>query len=186
MNGCGLILPTRTQTSGQEYNDLTVSIRRPSRQHSRNIPQSFSRRTRSYAFSRSTKPPAGHFGILPRFLEFSGERKFSLCCYGRDEKPTACPPLWFNYFAACCFKAFGIYFSRETKETDALVVSAFSPVTLFLYADYHPVCQSFATLPEHQALTMTYTSQPKKSSIQSFEQFKSHFIATCSLHCFDS
>jgi len=49
------LTPTQTQTSEQEYCDLTVSIRRPSTPYYRNTPQSFSRGTRSHAFSRSTK-----------------------------------------------------------------------------------------------------------------------------------
>jgi len=54
MNGCKLTPPTRTHNSEQEY-DLTASNRRPSTLLSRNTSQSFSRKTRSYVFSRSTK-----------------------------------------------------------------------------------------------------------------------------------
>jgi len=50
-----LTLSTRTQTSEQEHSNLTASNRRPSTPYSCNTPQSFSRGTRSYAFSRSTK-----------------------------------------------------------------------------------------------------------------------------------
>jgi len=55
VNGCDLTPPTRTQTSEQEYSDLTHSNRRPSTPYSRNTSNSFSRGTRSYAFSRLTK-----------------------------------------------------------------------------------------------------------------------------------
>jgi len=55
VNGHDLTFPTRTQTSDQEYSDLTASNRRPSTPYARKTPQSFSRGTRSYAFSRSTK-----------------------------------------------------------------------------------------------------------------------------------
>ena len=55
VNGRDLTLPTRVQTSEEQYIDLTASNRRPSTPYSRNTPQSFSRGTRSYAFSRSTK-----------------------------------------------------------------------------------------------------------------------------------
>ena len=45
VNGCDLTPPTRTQTSEQEYSDLTASNRRSSTPSSRNIPERFSRRT---------------------------------------------------------------------------------------------------------------------------------------------
>ena len=51
----GIFLPTRTKTSEQGYNDLMASSRRSSTPFSRNTPLSFSRVTRWYAFSRSTK-----------------------------------------------------------------------------------------------------------------------------------
>ena len=41
MNGGDLTLPTATQTSEQEYSDLTASNRRPTKPYSRNTPQSF-------------------------------------------------------------------------------------------------------------------------------------------------
>ena len=54
-NGHDLTIPTRTENSEQEYSDLTTINRRPSTHRCRNTPQSFSRGTRSYAFSRWTK-----------------------------------------------------------------------------------------------------------------------------------
>ena len=65
VNGCGLTLPTQTQTSEQEYCDLTACNRWSSTPYSRNTPQSFSRRTRSYAFSRS-KNMRRHLWHTPR------------------------------------------------------------------------------------------------------------------------
>ena len=53
--GCDLTLPTQTQTSEQEYSDLTASNRLPLTPYFCNTPQSVSRGTRSYMFSTSTK-----------------------------------------------------------------------------------------------------------------------------------
>ena len=72
VNGRDLTLPMRTQTSEQEYSDLTASNRRPSIPHSRNTPESFSRGTRSYAFSRLTKH-------VEKFLAYSQD--FSKICW---------------------------------------------------------------------------------------------------------
>ena len=47
VNGCHLPLLTRTQTSEQEYNDLTASNRWPSTPYPSNTPQSFTPETRS-------------------------------------------------------------------------------------------------------------------------------------------
>jgi len=59
----------------------------------------------------------------------------------------------FNYFAASFFKAHGIHFSRETKERDAPVVSAFSLSPLLCMRMISPVCQFFDDSPEHQKAT---------------------------------
>jgi len=56
VNRRDLALPIRTQTSEQEYSDLTASNnRRPTALYIRNTPQCFSQGTRLYAFSRWTK-----------------------------------------------------------------------------------------------------------------------------------
>jgi len=107
VNGHDLTLPTRTQTSEQEYSDLTASNRRPSTSYSLNTPQSVSQGTRSYAFSRSTKH-------VKTFLAYSQD--LSKCCrrvkrgrqsYGRDETALRIIQLWFNYFVASFFKTLG-------------------------------------------------------------------------------
>ena len=66
VSGRDLTFLTWTQTSEQEYSDLTASNRQSSTLYSRNTTQSFSPVTRSYAFSRSTKPVQKVFGILPK------------------------------------------------------------------------------------------------------------------------
>jgi len=74
--GCDLTPPTRTQTFEQKCSYLTVSNKRPSTLYSHNTPKSFSRGTRWYAFSRSTKHmysgdskgEAGWAMARPRFL----------------------------------------------------------------------------------------------------------------------
>jgi len=68
-NDCDLTLPT--QTSEHEYSDLTASNRRPSAPCSRSTPQSISRGTRSYAFSRSTKHALRSFGFSLDFSKIS-------------------------------------------------------------------------------------------------------------------
>jgi len=50
VNGRDLTLPTRKQTSEQEYSELTASNMQQSTPHSRNTTQSYSRGTWSYAF----------------------------------------------------------------------------------------------------------------------------------------
>ena len=54
-NACELNPPIHTQTFQQKHNNLSPVNRRPLKQYSRSTPQSFSRETWSYAFSRSTK-----------------------------------------------------------------------------------------------------------------------------------
>ena len=60
VNGCDLTPPTRTQTSEQEYSDLTASNRRPS-----TLPTAF----HEECFLEVDKTCVDVFGILPRFLE---------------------------------------------------------------------------------------------------------------------
>jgi len=107
VNGRDLTLPTRTQTSEQEYSDLTASNRRPSTLYSRKSPQSFWRGTQSHAFSKSTKR-VDVFGILPRFLKNLLESE-NLGCSAMAGTKTALGiiQLWFNYFATSFFKTLG-------------------------------------------------------------------------------
>jgi len=72
VNGHDLTLPTQTQTSEQEYSDLTASNKWPSIPHSQKTPQSFSQGTRLYAFLRSTKH-------VKTFLTYSQD--FSKSCW---------------------------------------------------------------------------------------------------------
>jgi len=69
--------------------------------------------------------------------------------------------IWLNYFAACLFKALGImkHLSREAKDRDALVVSVFSPISIFEYGNDHPSLPIFRFLPEHQATWHARVSQ---------------------------
>jgi len=62
-------------------------------------------------------------------------------------------PNWVNLFRGIIFQGtwHGLYVSREAKERNAPVVDALTPVFLFVYGMITLICQSFATLPEHQA-----------------------------------
>jgi len=42
-----------------------------------------------------------------------------------------------------------MHFSREGNERDALVVNAFSPVSLFVYGADHPSLKSFSAPPSY-------------------------------------
>ena len=64
-------------TSEQEYSYFKARKRHPSTPYSHNNPQSFSRGTQLYAFSRSTKHVI--FGILPRILKILLERANLVC-----------------------------------------------------------------------------------------------------------
>jgi len=99
VNGRDLTLPTRRQTSEQEYIDLAASNRRPSTQCSRNTPESFSHGTRSFAFSRSTKHVKMSLAYSEYFSKFCWGVKCSLYCCGRAEYRSR-----LNYFATSFFK----------------------------------------------------------------------------------
>ena len=77
---------------------MTASNRRPSAPYSRNTPQSFSRGTPSYAFSRSTKHVTV-FVILPGFLEnLLGSGKLFCSAKAATKTPPNVIQLWFIYF----------------------------------------------------------------------------------------
>jgi len=72
------------------------------------------------------------FGRLPRFLKNYLESANLVCSAIAEMKSPLDILQLFNYFAASCFKALGIHFSREATDRGASVVS---PVFLL-------VCQS--------------------------------------------
>jgi len=78
MDGCDLTPPTQTQTSEQEYSDLTANNKRQSTQYSRNTSQSFSRGTRCM-LSRGRKNMCRRLWCTPMISrKFTGEWKFGL------------------------------------------------------------------------------------------------------------
>jgi len=104
MSGRDLTLPTRTQTSEQDYSDFMASNRRPSTPYSSNTPQSFSQGTRSYALSRSTK----HVKTSSAYSQSIGGEWNVVCCATAGTKTAlVIIQLWFNCFAASFFKALG-------------------------------------------------------------------------------
>jgi len=64
--------------------------------------------------------------MCPRFLNFSGKRKFGPYCYGRDENRAI--GIIHLYFPASFFKQHGTHVSREARKNDNTVASAFSSV----------------------------------------------------------
>ena len=88
LNGRDLTLPTRTQTSEQEYSDLAASNRRSSTACSRNTPQSVWQGTLSYAFSRSTKHVKTSLAYSQDFSKFWWKVTCGLYCCGRDKNRT--------------------------------------------------------------------------------------------------
>ena len=106
VNGFDLTLPTRLQTSEQDYSDLTASNRRPLTPYSRNTLQSFSRGTRSYAFPRSAKHMWTSFAYSQDFSKTCWWVTFGLQCYGRDENRT-------GYHSALVQLFRGIFLSRH-------------------------------------------------------------------------
>jgi len=107
VNGRDLTLPTRTQTSEQEYSDFTTSNRRPSTPHSRNTPQSFSKGTRLYALSRSTKHVKTSLAYSQDFPKFCWRVKYGVLCYGRDENCIWYHSVLIQLFRGIFFKALG-------------------------------------------------------------------------------
>jgi len=85
VNGHDLTLPTRTQTSEQEYSDLTASNRRMSTPYSRNTPQNFSQGTRS--FLEVDKACEDVFSIFPRFLKILLESEIWSVALRQGRKP---------------------------------------------------------------------------------------------------
>jgi len=149
VNCCDLTPKTRTQTSEQEYNNVTASSRRPSTLFSRNTPQYFSWVT--YAFFEVNKTCADIFGILPRFLKNFLEcvQIWSIVVHPW-QKPhwvVSIPQLWFDYLAASFLKAFDIYFSRESNERDVPLLVHYLLYPFLCMGVINPTCQSFATPP---------------------------------------
>jgi len=101
VNDRDLTLLTRTQTSEQEYSDLTASNRHPSTPYTHNTPQSFSRGIWLYAFLRLTSMCRDIFDILPRFLKNLVESEILVCSVTAGMKNAlGMIQLWFSYFAA--------------------------------------------------------------------------------------
>jgi len=82
LNGCDLTPSIETQSSEQEYSYLTVSMRHPSTQYSRNTPQSFSQGTWAEYIPEFDKTCEGLyvFGMLPGFFENLLESRNLFCC----------------------------------------------------------------------------------------------------------
>ena len=103
VNGRGLTLLTRTQTSDKEYSDLTANNRRPPTPYSRNTPQEiFSRGNQSYAFS-GRQNMCRRLWRTPKISEkFAGE--WNLVCSATAGTKTALDIIqpWFHYFI--CFQ----------------------------------------------------------------------------------
>ena len=73
--------------------------------------------------------------------------------------------LRFHYFLTSFFKAFGMHNSIETKEANAPVVSAFTPVSLLVYGDDHPSLKIFRCPPRTRG-HLTHRRQPKNFSVK--------------------
>ena len=69
LNGCDVTLPTRTQTSEQEYSDLAASDRQLSTAYSCNTPQSLFTRNPIVCFLEVDKACEDIFSILPWFFK---------------------------------------------------------------------------------------------------------------------
>ena len=63
--------------------------------------------------------------------KFAGVLKFGLWCYGRDKIRTGYHPVVVQLFS----RHLGMHSSLETKQRDAAVVGAFTPVSFFAYGD---------------------------------------------------
>jgi len=82
------------------------------------------------------------------------------------------------------FKGLAYTFFMEAKGRHAFVVRAYLSVSLLVYGDEHSNLQIFQCSSRTSG-HFTHTNEPK-NSIQGFVHFKSDFIKTCSLQCFDS
>ena len=82
MNSGDLTLPTRTQTSEQEYSDLAAINRRPSTSYSGNTPRNFTRGTHSNTFS-GQQDKSRRLWHIPRISrKFGGEWKLAYSAMG--------------------------------------------------------------------------------------------------------
>ena len=86
VNGRDLTLPTRTQTSEQEYNDLAASNGRQHRAHAR-LPKAF-RKEPGHYFLEVDKACEDVFNILPIFLKILLESEVWSVLLRPDENRT--------------------------------------------------------------------------------------------------
>jgi len=70
-----------------------------------------------------------------------------------------------NYFLTSFFKARSIHISRETKDRNAPVVTAFTPVSLLVYGVDHPSLKIFS-YPSGTPGHVTHRRQPKNFFLQ--------------------
>ena len=85
VNGRDFILPTRTQNSEQEYNDLTASNRRSSTPYSTTLPRSFHEEL-GRMLSQGRQNMYKGFWLTPKISQkFTREWNLGLWRYGQDE-----------------------------------------------------------------------------------------------------
>jgi len=112
MNSCDSTPPTWTQTSEQEYNDLTAS--------STILPQHSSKlftRNPVICFLEVGNACVDVLCILPRLLKNLLGSENVVCSSTAGTKSTlGIIQLWFNHFVASSFKTVNIYFSWKAME----------------------------------------------------------------------
>ena len=108
VNGRDLTLPTRTQTSEQEYSGLTASDKLWSIPYYHNTPQSFSRGTGLMLSRGRQNVCLKVFDKIPRFLNNLLESGILVCTtMARMKTALDIIQLWFIHFAASFFKVLG-------------------------------------------------------------------------------
>ena len=103
---CDFTLPAGTQTSEQEVNTLTASNLRPSTSYLRNTPESISRRTRSYDFSRSTKRVWTFLSYFQDFSKISWKGKIWTVARLITEDSLKCKDVYCSCFSLHFFYKF--------------------------------------------------------------------------------
>ena len=160
VNGCDLTRLIRKKNSEQECSGLTAIKMQPPTRCSRNTPHSFSRGTRSYAFSRSTKHVyirLWHTSRISQNLLVSEILVYNSTA--ATKTALGIIQLWFSYFVASFYRALGIYFSMEAKRRYTPVVVHSLLSLLLCMGMITPLCQFFGALPEHQAIWHTRARQ---------------------------
>ena len=105
VNGHDLTLPT--QTSEQEYRDLTASNRRPSTRTHGKLLKTFHKEP-SRMLSRGRQIMCRRFQHTPKISQkFAGEWKCGVYCYARDENRTAYHSTLIQIFRGIFFQTLG-------------------------------------------------------------------------------